>query len=816
MRKLLVLFLCLPAVVFSQKTTVSGVVTDKETGEKMPFVNVFFKNSKIGDITDTSGQFFLNSYYGTDSIVVSFVGYKKQVIYVNLGEKQHFNISMETSTDVLADVIVEAPDVFPSTILFRKVVKNKPINNRERLNAYQYETYNKLQLDLNNIGDKFEDQKIVQKLGVIDDYIDTNKSGRFLPLILSESISDYYYKRQPEKKKELMKASRITGIDNFKLSQFMGDMYQDVNVYENYIVLFGKSFISPIANFGMSFYRYYLEDSAFIDNEWCYKLRFKPKTKASLTFTGEMWINDTTYAIKEIKGTIPQSANLNYVEGMYFEQTYNQVEPEVWMLTREHTVVDFKLTQKTKLLGFYGRKTTIRRDFVINQPHDNAFYESTERVEVTDSAKLRTKTYWKEHRFEPLTKQEKDIDKMVDTLNNTRFFKGLKNLGFMVFTGYYPAGMIEIGNIYNIVSYNKVEGIRNAIAIRTSNKFSKRVELSAKLAYGWRDQRVKYTLSTRVNITPKKRGMLTAYYQNDIEQLGRSANAKEIGATFGTLLRNGPLNKLTFVRKTGVNLEKDIGKDLILYGGFEWKEYTPLGIANYRRFNSLGQIEKINKINSSEVTLRLRWGFREEFVAGVFDRISVGSRFPIISIQSIFGIKGLFGSEYEYQKLQFNLTHKAQIGILGYFQYEVFAGYIFGKAAYPFLEVHPGNQSYWLQTTAFNNMKYFEFVSDRYAGFFFEHHMNGLLLNLIPGVRKLQWRLVTSARAVVGDLGKQHLTQMILPPETHTLNWKPYVEVGVGIENIFKLLRIECTWRVTHKLPGKGNFGIRARINFEF
>jgi len=816
MQKIVVFLLLFPYFVFSQKTTVTGVVIDKTTKETLPSANVRFQNSKIGDITNIDGHFILDSYYGTDSVEVTFVGYKKKTIHVNVGQKQDVLIELESSTDVLNDVEVKAPDEFPSTILFRKVVKNKPINNRERLDAYQYETYNKLQLDLNNLGDGFEDQKLVKKLDVLIDYIDSNKTGRYLPLLLSESISDYYYKRTPEKKKEVMTATKLTGIDNLQLSQFMGDMYQDINIYNNYVVLFNKSFISPIANFGMAFYRYYLEDSTFIGNQWCYKLRFVPKRVGDLTFEGEMWIHDTTYAVKEISGNLSKSADLNYVEGMYFEQTYNQVEPEVWMLTREHTIINFKLTQKTKILGFYGRKTTIRKGFVINQPYKDDFYESNYRVEVEQGAKEKDSTYWKENRFEPLSEQEKGIDIMVDSLNKTPLFKGMKNLVFLATTGFYPAGKLEIGNVFNLISFNKVEGIRNELSVRTSNNFSKRLELAAKMAYGWRDQRVKYGLSVRYNITPKKRGMLSAYYRSDIEQLGQSPNAKEVGATFGSLLRNGPLNKLTFVRKTGFNLEKDIGKDLIIYGGFEWKEYTPLGIANYRRYNSEGQIENISKLNASEVTLKLRWGYHEEFISGVFDRISIGSRFPIISFQTIFGIKGFLGSEYKYQKIELDITHKAHLGILGYLKYEVFGGYIFGKAAYPFLEVHPGNQSYWLQISAFNNMRYFEFVSDRYVGFFAEHHWNGLLLGHIPGVRKLQWRIVTTAKAVVGTLGSHHLSQMILPPETHSLNWKPYVEVGVGIENIFKLLRIECTWRLTQKFEGISNFGIRARINFDF
>ena len=817
MRRILHLFVWfLPIFSIAQKTVVSGVITDAETGELLPFVNLKFQDTKSGGTTNLEGEFLIESYYATDTLEISFVGYELTKVPIDVGKTQEIKIALQPASGMLSDIIVEAPDELPSERLMRLVVRNKPINNREKLDAYEYETYNKIQLDLNNIGDGFDDRKFVQKLGEVLDYLDSNKQGKYLPMILSESVSRYYFKKNPKRKKEIMDATHITGVENLEVSQFMGEMYQDINVYDNLIFLFGKQFISPLNNSYKLFYKYYLADSAFIDNQWCYKLTFTPKRKGDLTFEGEMWIHDTTYAVKTITGDISPWANLNYVRGMRFEQDFDQVEPEVWMLTRERVIVDFQLLRKSKIYGFYGRKTTMRKDFVINQPYDDEFYSSDSRVEVAYDAKEKDESYWRNHRHEPLSEDEKGVIRMVDTLAYNPTFRFLQNAGYMLTTGHYRLGLIEVGNLYNLISYNEVEGIRNEISVRTSNKFSKRIELAGRLAYGWSDQQIKYGVGMRYNITPKKRGMLAVYYRNDIEQLGMSPNAKEVGATFGTLLRTGPLDKLTSVKKTGVNLEKDIGKDLILYGGFEWKSYTPLGIADYKRYDNEGVVRDIENIKASEFTIKLRWGKNEEFISGQFDRISLGSRFPILSLQAIFGVKDLFNSDYNYQKIEFQLSHKARLGFFGAIHYDIQAGHVFGRAAYPFLKVHPGNQSYWLQTEAFNNMSFFEFVSDRYVSLMAEHHWNGLLFDRIPGIRKLKWRMVTAVRGVAGDFGNRHLSEMILPDVTHSLNWKPYVEVGAGIENIFNYLRIEFTWRLTHRVPGVNNFGIRARLNFDF
>jgi hypothetical protein len=306
--------------------------------------------------------------------------------------------------------------------------------------------------------------------------------------------------------------------------------------------------------------------------------------------------------------------------------------------------------------------------------------------------------------------------------------------------------------------------------------------------------------------------MLTTYYNYDIEQIGQSPTAASIGSTFGTLFRTGPLDKLTFVKKAGINLEKDIKKDLILYGGFEWKEFTALGQANYIRLNTLtSQYDTLNTIRTSEFIARIRWTKDEEFVSGNFNRASLRSKYPIFSLQGIFGVKGLFGGNYNYQKVEFQMEHNRPIGYLGRIRYGLTAGYIFGTAAYPFLKVHEGNQSYWLTTSTFNKLNFFEFISDKYVGAFVENHWEGLLFDRIPLIKKLKWRLVTTGRITYGSISSRHNAEMQIPEFTKKFGAIPYAELSVGIENIFKLARIDLVYRVTHLTPDISPIGIRAR-----
>jgi hypothetical protein len=273
---------------------------------------------------------------------------------------------------------------------------------------------------------------------------------------------------------------------------------------------------------------------------------------------------------------------------------------------------------------------------------------------------------------------------------------------------------------------------------------------------------------------------------------------------------------LTFVEKAGINLEKDIKKDLILFGGFEWKENTALGLANYQRRTLDGSIVDIPKIQTSEFTLRMRWTKDEEFISGAFDRSSIGSKYPIFSVQGIFGVKGIFGSDYNYQKFEFQMEHTRNVGVLGRLRYGFTAGYISGTAAYPFLKVHEGNQSYWLLTSTFNKLNYFEFISDKYVAGLLEQHWQGLLFDRIPLVKKMKWRLVTTGRIVYGSINEKHSGVMILPTFTKQFGNIPYTELAAGIENIFKFGRIDLVYRATHLDPGMSPFGIRARMTFSF
>lgn len=820
---LCLIFVLVSFLSIGQKTKVFGVVTDETTGEPVPFVKVRFQDSKIGTETDFDGKYELETYYATDSLVFSSSEHLRMTVKVLKDIEQEINIVLRSSAGLNFEEVVVRPDKeLKSTRIHKRVVANKKINNKEKLTSYSYELYNKMQLDMSNITDQFEEKGVLNKLDLAKAYMDSTDDGEyFIPMLLTENVSDFYFKKNPRKKKEVTTASRITGADNLELNQFLGDMYLDVNVYDNTIPIFNKNFVSPIANNARSVYNFVLVDSLFVGNKWCYNLKFSPKLKGGPTLEGNLLIHDTTYAVKSIDARISPWVDINFIQDLIIEQNFDMVEEEVWMLTDEKLFVELKLVQKTKMFGFFGRKHSVRRNFVINQPLADDFYKSNSTVELLDSAKLRSNEYWENVRPHSLTTQEKEIDTMINEVKQLRFYKLIKGVVQVGTTGYLPIKKIEIGHAFSLFSFNQVEKFRFGMALRTSNDFSKRIELGGKLAYGFGDKKFKYGATIRAMLTPKKRGLLSLYYQYDIEQIGNAPSATTVGNTFNTLFTRGPLDKLTFVEKTGVNFEKDLWKDIIVFGGFEWKEYVPLGRANYLKLNPNMGFDTITNIRASEVTLRFQWTKNQEFLSGVFDRKPLTSRFPTFAVQGIFGLKGVFGSDYAYQKLDFIIQQKAKVGRAGRLFYMVNVGKIFGESAYPFLRVHAGNQSFWLQLDAFNKMRFFEFISDQYVEASFEHHWDGLFFNRIPGIRKLKLRLVTSGRMAWGMLNQKNRDEMVIPDFTKEFGDIPYVEVGLGIENILKIFRVDVIWRLTHTDPqyhigNIRNFGLRVRYSINF
>jgi hypothetical protein len=800
-------------IAIAQSTRVFGKVIDAQTKETLPFVNILFKGTTIGTTTDIDGKYLIETNQRVDSIMVSYLGYKTVVKPVIKYKAQQINFELEPNSIELKEFVVKAGEN-PAHIILRNIWKNKKDNDKDKLSYYQYEAYNKIEFDINNIDEEYRNKKMFKGFEFIFDYIDSTGKKPYLPMFITETVSDVYYRKEPKAYREYIKASRVSGVKNESVNQFMGDMYQNINIYDNFVLVFGKAFVSPISTSGLMYYKYYLVDSATIDGKWCYNINFMPKRLQEPTFSGDFWVTDTTFAIKKINLSIGADANINFIRDFSAYQEFNLIDT-IWMLTKDQLIVDFNLTNST--LGFYGRKTTSYKNIIINEPAPIEKYKGTENVIVLDDAREKSNEYWETARHDSLSEQEKAIYEMVDSVKNVPRFKSYVEILQMILTGYKIWGKVEFGPYFTTYSFNKVEGSRFRIGGRTSNDFSTRLMLESYLAYGLKDEQFKYGASFIYFLSKKPRFFVGGNFKYDMEQLGQSPNALRQDNILASAFRRNPYNKLTLVEEYKGYIEREWFNGFSSRIVLSHRTLTPKGALSYEYYLPDSTIAFRKNLQTADITFKTRFAYKEKYVQGEFDRVSLGTRYPIIQLYYTYGIKDVLKSDYNFHRATINISGFLRTKPFGYFDYNFETGKIWGKLPYPLLELHNGNETFSYDQYAFNMMNFFEFVSDQYISLMLTHHFNGYFFNKIPLIRKLKLREVVLGKAVYGTLRDENRQELIFPSDMNTLEKMPYVEVGAGIENILRFIRVDGLWRLTYlDKPNIQKFGIRVTYQFNF
>lgn len=812
----LLLFIFGTFIAAGQVTKISGLVTDELTHEPIPFATVVFKGTTSGTNTDFDGKYSLSTETPGDSLVFTLVGYRTVKMKVKKGQTQTINVVLKASKVELHEVEIKAGEN-PANIILKNIIKNKNNNDPTKLEAFQYEVYNKLEFDLTKINDKMKNNKLLKPFAFIWDNIDSSETNSqpFLPFFISETMSDVYFKNNPKNKKEIIKASKVSGLENASVTQFLGDMYQRVDLYYNFIDLFGKSFISPISDMGLIYYRYYLLDSSYIDNQWCYKLKFKPRRPEELTFTGEFWVNDTTWAIKKISMRISQKANINWVEDMAILQEYTYVDGKQWMVSKDMLVLDFATRENG--MSFIGRKTTSYKKFHINEEIPENIFKGTENIIVSEDALKKSSDYWDESRHDSLAERELKIYHMVDTIKTLPAFKTYVEIITLFFTGYKDMGLIELGPYYTVYSFNPIEGNRIRIGARTSDEFHPRIQLEGYLAYGFKDEKFKYMGSLKYKLNDKPRQFAGISYRYDIDQLGQSDNAFQDDNILSSIFRRNPANKLNAseITKAWYEIEWFPGLSNKISVGHNY--YVPLGDLDISYYADDSKTEVKNTISTSQISIFTRFAYREKFVAGKTDRISLGSDYPVLQINYTKGIKGFLEGDFDFHKLSVKIDDRLRLAPFGYSYWILSMGKTWGEVPYPLLEIHPGNETYFYDYAAFNLMNYFEFVSDYYFSGYITHHFDGFFLDKVPLLKKLKWREIVQLKAIWGEINNTNLSIQTSDDIFYSLNKKPYVEAGVGVENILKILRVDFIWRMSYlENANIAKFGIRGSFQLSF
>ncbi len=832
-KTLLILILILSFGYSYAQTKVSGYVFD-EANEPVAFATILFKGSIEGTITDENGKFYLESKKNWSQLVVSFIGYEN--LEIELSKKVTFNLKLviKEETNTLNEVVIavgkQPKKNNPAIAILEKIWKKRRQNGLKKFNQYNYKKYEKVEFDLNTIDSTFKEKGLFRGMQFVFKNIDTSAiTGKtYLPIFLNESVSEVFGDNTLNKEKETIRGNKNTGFSNNQaIINFIDDLYNDYNIYDNYIKLFYKSFVSPLSKTGINNYNYFLSDSAFIKNKWCYNIIYYPRRKNELTFKGDFWVNDTTFAIAEINMKASKSANINWVKEIYIEQEFDILNDSIFLLKRDYFLSDFAINKKEKSKGLYGKRTTLYNNYSFNELKKSNFYETSNNV-IDKKIYNQPDEFWIENRVEKLNKDELGIYTMLDTLTTVRKFKNLSNIVATFSSGYFEFDKInfDYGPIFSTFGYNDVEGIRLRSGGRTYFSYNDPWRFEAYTAYGFRDQKFKYGFQGKAILNEKNRLIISGGNRRDVEQIGSSLTASTdvLGRSDGSssVIGTGQNNRLTNVNLSKLSLQAEPFKNFVVSISGSYKTLSSASEFFSLDYNDTSTPSGISSQIKQFETIFTANYYPGRKVAGFgVERTTNSDKLRNIFLQVTRGSKNLFNSDFDYTKVQFSYSQPWFIGGFGRLKTSLEAGKTFGEVPLGLLSVVPGNQTYFAFFNTFNQLDFYEFVTDTYTTFHLEHNFNGRLLARVPLIRKLNLRAIVGFRSAWGQLSDENIllnstnnpAQIALLAPTEN----PYYEYSVGIGNIFKILRLDVNFRGNYlDNPGARKFGVTFTTGFNF
>ncbi|GAB3274586.1 DUF5686 and carboxypeptidase-like regulatory domain-containing protein [Larkinella harenae] len=796
-----------------QKLT--GRVTEAPSGAAVPFASVAVKGKPIGTQADENGVFTLSLSQPADSLMISAMGYQTTTVAATPTARQPLEVTLRPTATTLNEVIVRAGEN-PAYRILREVNAHRSQNDFQQLAGYEYEAYSQLSISISQLAERFRQRKPVQAVLRALEKKQAGKPLTTLPVFFSETVSQVYARRQPERQKEHIQKTNISSAgltDDSFITLFTGAGFNTFNFYRNTVSLFKKEFLSPLAISNQTAYRYFLADTVQLGPHTCYVLDFDPKNERDLVFTGKLWIDTLSYALVQIDAQVGTAANINFIRHIAIEQTFETASdsPQVWLPEITHLTVQVGEVVKNTFGATVDYQTTVRQP-VVGQPRPVDFFDSE--VVVAQDSREASEEYWRAQRQDrAATQASVQARAMLDTVRNLPLFKFASWAGqFVLNGGYLPLTKgIEMGSVFSLWAYNPIEGHRLRLGLQTNNAFSRNWQLSAYGAYGTRDQ--VWKMGSEINYIPSRQPLtiLTLKTSYDLEQLGFRTEDLANNPFLRITSRFGRYRHAFYQNETAFSVQRDMGADFIHTAGIRYRHIEPLFPFAFRQPAQDTQQTALNtNFWGTEAFLEMR------YAPGRIPSRRVTKRriqrrptetAPIVSLRYTYGTASFDGGTFgNYHKWQFQLDHTLRWGLFGRTQYSVQAGFTPSTLPYPLLQVHVGNQTPFYNRNAYNLMNYAEFVSDRYASLSLEHKFEGLLTNRLPLIRRLGWRSFVTSNVLWGNLSAANRNLIAtrdasgrpLAP-VYSLRHDPYVEVGYGIENIFKLVRVEAIHRLTYR-----------------
>ncbi len=801
---------------WAQTTEVSGRVFDAVSGRPLPYVSIVFGTTTNGTITDRNGDYTLSTDGRPGRLNVAFMGYSSQSLEVIRGVKQQVNVGLEPRAFDLntAEVRPDKHAENPAKPFMQRVIEAKARNNPATIPSANHRVHTRIEVAVNDIGENQAKAWYWGPFQFVFDYLDSTNVRNALPVLFGEFVADERWQTKPKRKQTSVIASQLSGdfgSGGNRATPELNGRFPEINLYENQFLMLDRAFTSPLHDRADAHYRFYILDTIDWQGRAAMHLAFLPKRKGEMTFEGEIWLDTLSLAIAHIDARLSPSANVNYVRAMHWTQSYVPIESvsgtERWMLDSETMLFDVSITDRT--FGAYlQRKSTMEQQHW-NDAQESDAWQSGRDLQFDSLALAQSDEDWQTLRLAPLLARELAVFEMTDSILAMPQWRFIQGSGRFFGTGYATVGPLELGAWWSAYTRNQTEGNRFRLDLRTSKAFSTRVMPRVFAAYGTYDHQWKGGFSTRWVLRNSPRTELYVEVKRDLEQFGM-AGMLDQGDAFTSSLRTDSTNLLSEVIRAEASILHEFGPG---FSGFlEWRHRQIANRGDWAFVDPSNGVP-LERLITSEATGVIRYARGERFVGGEFDRYSLGTEWPVLTGTVTWGMPGVLGSQYQYVRCTLEGNDEIRLGWWGRLQWLAQAGKYFGTAPFPLMEVVPTSGTFLMSPEVFNLLRIFENVTDEWVKVMLEWHGEGVLFNHLPFLRRLELREVVSARGITGRWDTRHESLLELPDETQGLNGH-YLEYGVGIENIFKFIRVEGVWRTDRLLSDPTSRGIRIGVEF--
>lgn len=831
---------------------ISGVITDKKTGEPVAFMNVFYDGKGIGTTTDLDGKYIVESRVGLNELTFSFVGYKTKKVKVNSGHFQTLNVQVEPDEVLLQEVTVKpkrerySRKNNPAVIMMEKVIAAKKNNDLNKYPYHQFDKYQKLTLALNELTSDSLESGIFKKVPNLKDHIElcpeTNKL--ILPVSVDETVSTEVFRNNPKSEKTIVKGVNSTGINEIFntgdiLNTMLHEVFTDVNIYDDQVRLLQYPFTSPIATSGaIQFYRYFIMDTLDVDNEKCFHLTFVPNNSQDFGFTGHLYVKaDSSYQVKRCTLNLPKKSDVNFVEHMEILQEFEQLPSGENVLVNDDMLVEIlfnKLFSK-----FQVRRITRYDDYAFDDLPNNLFKGKGKEVHEAD-AMMKDDDFWSKYRKVELTKSEDNMDSFLDRIQQIKGFKfvvfGLKALIENFVETSAGKSKVDIGPINTLVGSNQFEGFRTRLSAQTTANLNKHFFAKGYMAYGFKDKRPKYNAEFEYSFDEKK-------------YLPREFPIKSITVGAGydmvspvdkfmptdkdnlfTAFKITEVDQYMYQKKVYATYKQEYENGYSHHFGFRRTVDEPVGSLQYKKLND-GSLLK--EITTTQFTAGIRYAPGETFINTKQRRLPLNLDAPVFTVEHTLGVKNLFGSDYNYNFTEVGVYKRIWMRSWGKIDAYLKGGVQWNKVPFNLLIMPAANLSYIMEYETFNLINNMEFLNDKYGSLDIGWDMNGKIFNRIPLLKKLKWREWVQVKVLWGTLSDKNnpfleenknddtLLQFPMRDGVYTSHLmeknRPYVELAFGVHNIFKLLHIEYVKRLNYlENPYCNKDGIRLMVRMTF